>query len=882
MRGDTYTSIYDPNLFNNWEYIEWRLLADNDWNLRLNTDWYWCNWLAAWFSWIVYVDWEYSWRYVWYSTPNLWYLVWSYITIWTWLTPNSVHHVRIVPTREAYWWARALSSPFDRLVEVVYNTTYKWYGKNATHTWDYFKYGQYFWCTMFSETLDNNIPDTVTTWWNHYLWYQYWDCVNLETVRLDSNWFTIDSTQFSWAGNFNKPMVVYADSDSVIPVLNSAWLVNDNVYRIIVDSTLIDSYKSNFWWSEIESWKFRDVLDDYLVIDELWDDLIYEDNSEEDSIVEMELSNKYLNTEMWHKISFLNDDWSYISTIYVEHLDMPVYNWDDPYKKPTVSTVFTFTWWDNPIGYAVQDCSYTAVYSSSTRYYTITFEDENWNILQQTQETYWSTPTPPQAPTKDWYMFKWRWDWVKPVTCDATYTAQYMASVYYNTNLWLISITNDWENRVTLSDKNIWASQVWNYWDEVTESNRGYYYQWWNNYWFRWDLKWYYTVDASWYSPSTFGDNIFHACWNYDWSSTNNPDLRWDTTDTLEARKWPCATWYHIPSNSEWIALWTALWSLWVSDYRDVINYLKLAATWRINQSTVVTNDVYSYWYYRSSTPDTADTAKCVKITSNTLGSFIADQSAYRSMWASIRAFKNTPVVPDNTWTQYVWTSISTGWIYWNADDWLVSISSDWSNWITIKDKNEWATELCLYLEYFDQTQWWNFYQRWNNYWFKYWYPHGSVSYDNAIAQISKNVSSYAPSWYSSSDFDESLVWISPSCPDIWWDITNTNEARKWPCPTWYHIPSKGEFENVISILQWQNLEKVLKLPRTWWMFTWSVTEVGGFWRYWTSTQIVWDYYSYNLYPEISRVNAWYEWIWYPIRPMKNTPVVPDNTWTTL
>ena len=106
------------------------------------------------------------------------------------------------------------------------------------------------------------------------------------------------------------------------------------------------------------------------------------------------------------------------------------------------------------------------------------------------------------------------------------------AWIFRDTVNWLISITGDWVTWYTISDKNLWATTVYSNWDTLSQSNCGYYYQWWNNYWFPW--TWSITtsstqVDASWYWPwNYYSSSTFIAIsWNVDWTSVTNNNLRW-------------------------------------------------------------------------------------------------------------------------------------------------------------------------------------------------------------------------------------------------------------------------------------------------------------------------------------------------------------------
>lgn len=130
-----------------------------------------------------------------------------------------------------------------------------------------------------------------------------------------------------------------------------------------------------------------------------------------------------------------------------------------------------------------------------------------------------------------------------PVVPDNNWTTLYdgssiatWAGVYYNSTLWLISVSWDWTTWYTIQDKNLWATTVYNSWDTLSESNCGNYYQRWNNYWFprtgsvtTSSTK----VDASNYWPwNYYNSSIFitASAMPYNWDISDNWNLRWWVT----------------------------------------------------------------------------------------------------------------------------------------------------------------------------------------------------------------------------------------------------------------------------------------------------------------------------------------------------------------
>lgn len=163
---------------------------------------------------------------------------------------------------------------------------------------------------------------------------------------------------------------------------------------------------------------------------------------------------------------------------------------------------------------------------------------------------------------------------------DGSSIAQW-AWIFHNPEEWVISISSDGTNRITIADKNLWATTVYNDWDNLSESNCGWYFQRWNNYMFHW--TWNTTsstlVDTTGYWPwNYYNDSTFITTIEVDWSTVDNNDLWWDTTNTLIARQWPCDSWYHVPTESESTALVNAMTTLGIdtSNGDCVKAYLKM------------------------------------------------------------------------------------------------------------------------------------------------------------------------------------------------------------------------------------------------------------------------------------------------------------------
>jgi len=235
------------------------------------------------------------------------------------------------------------------------------------------------------------------------------------------------------------------------------------------------------------------------------------------------------------------------------------------------------------------------------------------------------------------------------------------AWIYHNADLWLISLSSDWTTRTTIADKNLWASQVYDWTSNVTQANGGNYFQRWNNYKFNW-YDWanpttstLQITNASTYWPwNYYSDSVFRTITYspYDWASPKNDNLRWWTTGTAAAMKWPCPDGFHIPSSTELtnlINIWISLWAWTASNGTWMINYLKFPATWyrAYNSWSVTGNANTKLFRVRSSSVSGTNWMYLVWATNVAT----VYSNGYRSMGYVIRPFKNEAVQPDSDWT---------------------------------------------------------------------------------------------------------------------------------------------------------------------------------------------------------------------------------------
>ena len=162
------------------------------------------------------------------------------------------------------------------------------------------------------------------------------------------------------------------------------------------------------------------------------------------------------------------------------------------------------------------------------------------------------------------------------------------------------------------------------------------------------------------------------------------------------------------------------------------------------------------------------------------------------------------PSITYDSWANIIYTDTN-----WREFTWIGTITiSNWVDSITMLDRNLWATTNDIN----DTWSYWYHFQRWNNYGFEIWCREDECSdgiTQSAISGETVDTSEYWPwNYYTWSVFrilsEFPYDWSNPKNDNLrwgswdnagnnrWYPVNNTID-RQWPCPDWYHVPSRWE-----------------------------------------------------------------------------------------
>ncbi len=346
----------------------------------------------------------------------------------------------------------------------------------------------------------------------------------------------------------------------------------------------------------------------------------------------------------------------------------------------------------------------------------------------------------------------------------------------------------------------------------------------------------------------------------------------------------PAPNGFHVPLNTEWQAIrdvWAALGG-WSSDWTNFWIALKLPfAGNRSYSSSGVENQgtIGSYW---SSNPYDSNNSYYLYFRSSGINS---RYDSYRSYGRSVRCFKDTPTIPTNSWTKLYWTSIEAGWIFWNTTDWLISLSSDWTTWITIADKNVWATTVWNSWDTLSEANCGYYYQRWNNYGFS------RYSVDPiATSSTQVDASTYWPwNYYSSSIFITSWLWDSSYNDNLRWWVSQWMRydpmRLHWTIQTFHRAPHYDWYLNGATIAYYPLTEDLLdhktnqKDPINL-SVSWSGYSFGTNWFWQAWVQLTWSTYFYPWSWNVWGKHPWTDDMTIAFRVSNYSPAAYWGSWS--
>ena len=142
------------------------------------------------------------------------------------------------------------------------------------------------------------------------------------------------------------------------------------------------------------------------------------------------------------------------------------------------------------------------------------------------------------------------------------------------------------------------------------------------------------------------------------------------------------------------------------------------------------------------------------------------------------------------------WTSTSTATLVWddsarNSFSYKTITLSDGTNSYVIMDRNLWArtgwdgtnfsTPLTDGQYDSEEDYYWYYYQWWNKYGFSLKTTSSSSNIiDEEISDVTEDSTYYNTNW------NKRQPWNTNN--NIRWNTTNTDSARQWPCPDWWHV----------------------------------------------------------------------------------------------
>lgn len=283
--------------------------------------------------------------------------------------------------------------------------------------------------------------------------------------------------------------------------------------------------------------------------------------------------------------------------------------------------------------------------------------------------------------------------------------------------------------------------------------------------------------------------------------------------------------------------------------------------------------------------------------TTTVTNSCSSTQPACSPTWCTLTTW--TPSNPNQSWLKWAsncWFSCNANYSWTNCeiytDPSIVSCTAAWQiktasstypwcdtsdiivcswnwTWYTLAACNVWSTTAWL-----TSASYWNYFQWWRNKGFSYSDSSQQPTTITWNIWLNSSTDTYWFVW--NSTLPSPQTWASSDITDNWWHTTNTSIARKWPCQTWYHVPSNTEWSWILTSWWWWSnwdwMNNALKLPYAWYRardyYGYPYTNWRGY--YWTTNTNSTESNTMYLSSSMILIAVMQRAIWVPVRCIKN------------
>ena len=430
---------------------------------------------------------------------------------------------------------------------------------------------------------------------------------------------------YNWV--FVKATTYYIPTPSIITSEDLSLELDFEIEPLKIKSQIITGWENNLANGQIEA--KIDWLPNFTVQAFSW--VLNTTNWEDTNWAKEELANKLILAYSW---TLLANNWIYKQIVETTWTNDLISLIDDvALSSKTYASIWSSDWWTT--NYSCDETTKPADDLNKT--YTINPTSENQAYVQDSAEC-WYTCTP-------WYTWTnceiapnpyVSCTWVNnPIPFSATTIYwQWTSNECSDSDIIVCSWNGIW---YTISACNVWATE----WSEYascidiascTTAIVWNYYQFGKNdtIFVNWE-SWY---SYDWKSPGWIDAWSANDWWVEESEKTTATYSNQGSVDQAKMQ-WPCASWYHVPTNAEWVWIHTAGW--WWTNWTNMSNALKMPlAGYRIWSDGLI-NSPGGYGYYWSSSPKvTSGYRMCFTSTS-----IYSLYGYFRANMYSVRCFKN-------------------------------------------------------------------------------------------------------------------------------------------------------------------------------------------------------------------------------------------------